>query len=85
MTGRLLAVLAALAAIIALPFALKPMASLLAEADDTLVIISPHKEVIRYEFSRAFGEYYKKKTGRTVRIDWRIHRRHHRNHPLPPG
>ncbi|MGH8048573.1 MAG: ABC transporter substrate-binding protein, partial [Chthoniobacterales bacterium] len=39
---------------------------------DTLVIISPHKESIRYEFARAFGEYYKKKTGRTVRIDWRI-------------
>ncbi len=72
MPARLLLVLAALAAIIALPFALKPKASLLAEADDTLVIISPHKEVIRYEFSRAFGAYYKKKTGRTVRIDWRI-------------
>jgi ABC-type Fe3+ transport system substrate-binding protein len=72
MTGRLLAVAAALAAIIALPFALKPKASLLADADDTLVIISPHKESIRYEFSRAFGEFYKKKTGRTVRIDWRI-------------
>lgn len=72
MTSRLLAVAAALAAIIALPFALKPKASLLAGADDTLVIISPHKESIRYEFSRAFSEYYKKKTGRSVRIDWRI-------------
>ncbi|MGH8047433.1 MAG: ABC transporter substrate-binding protein, partial [Chthoniobacterales bacterium] len=72
MTARLLAVAAALAAVIALPFVFKPQASLLAAADDTLVIISPHKESIRYEFSRAFGEYYKKKTGRTVRIDWRI-------------
>lgn len=72
MIARLLMVLAALAAVIAVPFALKPKASLLAAADDTLVIISPHQESIRYEFSRAFGEYYRKKTGRTVRIDWRI-------------
>lgn len=69
---RNLAVLVALALVLALPFALKPKENLLAAADETLVIISPHNEAIRYEFSRAFGEYYKAKTGRTVRIDWRI-------------
>lgn len=69
---RNLAVLAALALVLALPFALKPKQNLLAKADDELVIISPHNEAIRYEFSRAFGDYYKAKTGRTVRIDWRI-------------
>jgi ABC-type Fe3+ transport system substrate-binding protein len=72
MTARLLVVAAALAAIIALPFALKPKENLLARADDTLVIISPHLEAIRFEFSHAFVEYYKARTGRTVRIDWRI-------------
>ncbi len=72
MTARLLLILAVLAAVIGVPFALKPKQSLLANADDTLVIISPHLEAIRYEFSRAFGEYYQAKTGRTVRIDWRI-------------
>jgi ABC-type Fe3+ transport system substrate-binding protein len=72
MIARLLLVLAALAAVVAVPFALKPKASLLAAADDTLVIISPHKESIRYEFARAFTEHYKRKTGRTVRIDWRV-------------
>jgi ABC-type Fe3+ transport system, periplasmic component len=72
MTARVLIVLAALGAILALPFLLKPKENLLASADDTLVIISPHNEAIRYEFSRAFGEHYKAKTGRTVRIDWRI-------------
>lgn len=72
MTARILAVLAALAVVLAFPFLLKPKASLLAKADDTLVIISPHIEAIRYEFSRAFGEYYKAKTGRSVRIDWRL-------------
>ncbi len=69
---RILAVLAALAVVLALPFALRPKENLLAQADDTLVIISPHNEAIRYEFSRAFGEFHKARTGRTVRIDWRI-------------
>jgi ABC-type Fe3+ transport system substrate-binding protein len=72
MTARLILVLALLAAVVGIPFALRPKSSLLAAADDTLVIISPHKENIRDEFTRAFGEYYKAKTGRTVRIDWRI-------------
>lgn len=72
MTARLLLVAAVLAAVVGVPFALKPKASLLAEADDTLVVISPHIESIRYEFTRAFAEHYKAKTGRTVRIDWRL-------------
>jgi ABC-type Fe3+ transport system substrate-binding protein len=69
---RLLAVLAALVAVLAVPFALKPKGNLLAEADDTLVIVSPHNEAIRYEFTVAFSDYYKKKTGRSVRLDWRL-------------
>ena len=69
---RNLAVFAALAFIVAVPFALKPKDDLLAKADDTIVIITPHNEQIRYEFSRAFGDYYKQKTGRTIRIDWRM-------------
>jgi iron(III) transport system substrate-binding protein len=69
---RILGVLAALAVIVAAPFALKPREDLLAKADETIVIITPHNEQIRYEFSRAFGEHYKQKTGRTIRIDWRM-------------
>ena len=69
---RIAAVFTALALIIALPFALKPKEDLLAAADDQVVIVTPHNEQIRYEFSRAFGEYYRHKTGRTVRIDWRM-------------
>jgi len=69
---RNLAVLAALAFIVAVPFALKPKDDLLAKADDTVVIITPHNEQIRYEFNRAFGEYYKRNTGRTIRVDWRM-------------
>jgi ABC-type Fe3+ transport system substrate-binding protein len=72
MTTRLLIVLALLAVIIGVPFVLRPRQSLLQSADETLVVISPHNEAIRYEFSRAFAAYYKAKTGRTVNIDWRL-------------
>lgn len=72
MTARLLVILALLAVIVGVPFALRPRQNLLQTADETLVVISPHNEAIRYEFSRAFAEYYKAKTGRTVNIDWRL-------------
>ena len=72
MIWRIVLVLAAMLAVIALPFALKPENNLLAAADDTLVIISPHNEAIRFEFTRAFTDFYKRETGRSIRIDWRI-------------
>ena len=64
-------ILLALVAIIALPFAFKPKNSLLADADETLVIITPHNEAIRYEFARGFRDWYKARTGKVARIDWR--------------
>jgi iron(III) transport system substrate-binding protein len=69
---RILGVLLALGLVIAVPFALKPKGNLLADANDSLVIITPHNEAIRYEFTAGFADYYKKKTGRTVRVDWRL-------------
>lgn len=72
MSRRIAAVLLAMAAVIAIPFLLKPKEDLLAQADDTLVILSPHNEAIRYEFTVAFTKYYKQKTGRSVRVDWRL-------------
>ena len=45
MFPRLL-ILAALAGIVALPFALRPQTSAAAATDDTLVIITPHNEEI---------------------------------------
>ncbi len=62
----------ALVAIVGLPFLLRPKDSLLAEADETLVIITPHIEAIRYEYARGFRDWYKARTGKTVRIDWRV-------------
>lgn len=70
--SRLPLVLGLIALVIGLPFVLKPKTNFLAKADDTLVIVSPHNEAIRYEFTRAFTEYYQKKTGRSISIDWRL-------------
>ncbi len=72
MLTRILIIVGLLIAIVGLPFLLKPEEDLLGSADDTLVILSPHNEAIRYEFTRAFTEFYRERTGRTIRLDWRI-------------
>ncbi len=61
-----------LVAIVALPFALRPKRVTAQRADDTVVIITPHNEAIRYEYAQGFADWYRAKTGRTVAIDWRI-------------
>lgn len=58
--------------VVAVPFALRPKRASVARADDTLVIVTPHNEAIRFEFARAFAEWYRERTGRTVAIDWRV-------------
>ena len=40
-------------------------------SSDKLVLISPHHESIRYEFEKAFREYYLNQTGRDVVMQWR--------------
>ena len=63
-----------LAAIIALPFALRPRTQAPATADDNaprLVVVTPHNEAIRYEFERAFSQYHQKHHGTPVKIEWR--------------
>jgi ABC-type Fe3+ transport system substrate-binding protein len=40
-------------------------------AEDRLVIISPHWEGIKTEFTRSFAEWYRKETGKIVALDWR--------------
>jgi iron(III) transport system substrate-binding protein len=64
-------ILLALVAIVALPFILRPRQESAAEADDTLVLVSPHNEAIRHEFTVGFRDWYKARTGRTVFLDWR--------------
>src|SRR5688500_18339370 len=71
---RLLPILLLLAAIIALPFALRPRTESAATTDRNaprLVIVTPHNEAIRYEFERAFSQYYQKHHGTPIKIEWR--------------
>jgi iron(III) transport system substrate-binding protein len=58
--------------VIAAPLFLREPDNASSPGKDTLVIISPHNESIRFEFGHAFAEYYRNKTGRTVHIDWRL-------------
>ena len=64
--------LALLAVILLAPILLRPKQQAALGGDvQTVVIISPHNEAIRYEFSRAFEAWYSAKTGHRVRVDWR--------------
>jgi iron(III) transport system substrate-binding protein len=70
--NRLVPILISLALVIAAPLLLRESQAPPSPGADELVIISPHNETIRYEFSRAFEETYRKRTGRNVHIDWRL-------------
>ena len=65
-------IILALVVIVAVPFALRPGKVSPGKADDTVVIITPHNEAIRFEYARGFAEWYRARTGRTVTIDWRM-------------
>ena len=65
-------ILLALAAIVALPFLLRPRRSGPEQAMDTLVVVTPNNEAIRHEFALGFEDWYRARTGRTVAVDWRV-------------
>ena len=65
-------IIVALAAVIALPFGLRPTRPAAEHSDLTLVAITPHNEAIRTEFGLGFGQWYRQRTGKTVRLDWRV-------------
>ena len=67
-----LPILFALAVTVALPFLFRPKRTAATNADETLVVITPHNEALRYEFGRGFAEWYAAKTARTVNVDWRV-------------
>ncbi len=62
-----------LALIVALPLALRRQTATSSSrnAEDRLVILTPHNESIRQEFGEAFAAHWKKTTGRSIYIDWR--------------
>ncbi len=65
-------ILSALAAVILVPFILRPDSESIESADDVLVLITPHNEAIRHEFGIAFANWYKQRTNRSVALDWRV-------------
>ena len=69
--GKLFIVLS-LVVVLGLPFLLQRSEKVTRFADDTVVIITPHTESIRYEFARAFEKWYEEKTGRTIFVDYRV-------------
>lgn len=73
---RNISLLVLLALVLALPFALRPGAEGGAHAAgagvETIVIISPHNEAIRYEFEEGFRRWFREKNGRDIRLDWRL-------------
>ena len=71
MLKRVLIILA-LVAIVALPFVLRPKQVRSESSEETLVIITPHNEALRYEFGVGFREWYRARTGKTVTVDWRV-------------
>ena len=68
---RQLAVLAAVAALIAAPLALRDRPLRPPEGETRLVIITPHGEDIRREFTEAFRDWAKRERSLDVDIDWR--------------
>lgn len=69
---ELLVILAMLLTLIG-PFLLKPKQSTApAHYDRRLIIITPHHDRIREEFGQAFAAHWKKSTGQTLFIDWRV-------------
>jgi len=65
-------IILALVTVVALPFALRTEKKTIGKADDTVVIITPHNEAIRHEYSVGFSAWWKERTGRTVQVDWRV-------------
>ena len=73
MKTRALIIFGLLALIVALPLVLRVETVSVSkrDADDHLVILTPHNESIRKEFGEAFARHWKERTGRTIHLDWR--------------
>jgi len=71
--GKYLGVLIPLMLVVALPLLLRNAdEATVGEGDLRLDVITPHNETIRREFGEAFSNWYEKKTGKTVYVNWRI-------------
>ncbi len=66
-------VIGAMVLVLAAPFMLRPSESTApSRYDKRLVILTPHHEQIRHEFGKGFARYWKRETGKTLYLDWRV-------------
>ncbi len=65
-------IILALGLTLGLPFYLRPPQVIAPRVAQTLVVITPHNEAIRAEYSRGFRDWYFARTGQHVAIDWRV-------------
>ncbi|WP_438483480.1 ABC transporter substrate-binding protein [Oleiharenicola lentus] len=65
-------IILALVAIVGLPFVFRKKQVTIRNADETLVVITPHNEALRHEYTHGFREWYRAKTGKTIALDWRV-------------
>ncbi|MSU46431.1 MAG: extracellular solute-binding protein [Lacunisphaera sp.] len=65
-------IIIALVAVVGLPFIFRTKQATIESADETLIIITPHNEALRYEYAHGFRDWYQAKTGRSIAIDWRV-------------
>src|SRR4051794_26178606 len=68
---RLWPLLVALLVLVLGPIFLRPRGESVLKGEDTVIVITPHNEAIRDEFGRGFREWYKRKTGRSIVVDFR--------------
>lgn len=59
------------AAILGVPFALRPRQERVRGDLPTLIIVTPHVQQIRSEYARAFSAWHERKFGTPVNVDWR--------------
>ncbi len=72
MAMKRLLLLVALAGVLALPFLLRPRVAAREQAEESVVIITSHNEAIRSELGPAFRDWYRRRTGRSIAVDWRV-------------
>lgn len=68
-----ISILSCVALVVAVPFVFKKNTVNLepVESDGVVVIVTAHNETLRSEYGRGFTEWYKKKTGKLITVDWR--------------
>ncbi len=73
--AKRIGILLAAAAVVALPFLLRPPArgpdaGVAGPGAPVLTIVSPHNEAIRFEFERGFSRWHAARYGTPVRVEW---------------